>query len=161
SRLARGRALLAKRLTRCGVVLSAGALGTALAQGAASAALPARLVMSTARVAALVAAGQVAGSTPAGPLMKGGMKTMLMKELRLAACVVMVLVGLGAGGGGYQAGAGAGVAQAAPPDKPVSELEALRKENELLKLNLQVVLEKVRAQEAEVRGLRKELAGLQ
>src|SRR5262249_57363409 len=39
------------------------------------------------------------------------------------------------------------------------ELEALRKENELLKLNLQVVLEKVRAQEAEVRGLRKELAG--
>jgi WD40 repeat protein len=33
-------------------------------------------------------------------------------------------------------------------------VEALRKENELLKLNLQVVLEKVRAQEAELRTLK-------
>src|SRR5262249_17532266 len=39
-------------------------------------------------------------------------------------------------------------------EKPRSELEALRKENELLKLNLQVVLEKVRAQEAELHTLR-------
>src|SRR5262249_24271661 len=38
--------------------------------------------------------------------------------------------------------------------KPPSELEALRKENELLKLNLQIVLEKVRAQEAEVQAAR-------
>jgi hypothetical protein len=44
--------------------------------------------------------------------------------------------------------------QAAPEGKPASELEALRKENELLKLNLQVVLEKVRAQEAELKSLR-------
>src|SRR5262249_30049449 len=38
--------------------------------------------------------------------------------------------------------------------RPLTELEALRKENELLKLNLEVVLEKVRTQEAELRALR-------
>jgi hypothetical protein len=38
--------------------------------------------------------------------------------------------------------------------KPRSELEALRRENELLRLNLEVVLEKVRAQAAELRALR-------
>ena len=47
---------------------------------------------------------------------------------------------------------------AAPPDRPLNELEALRKENELLKLNLLVVLEKVRAQEAELHAVRKDLA---
>jgi hypothetical protein len=36
----------------------------------------------------------------------------------------------------------------------LSEVEALRRENEFLKLNLEVVLEKVRAQEAELRALR-------
>jgi DNA-directed RNA polymerase specialized sigma24 family protein len=51
------------------------------------------------------------------------------------------------------------VAPAEPQDwrpleaaKPVNELEALRKESELLQLNLQVVLEKARAQEIESRG---------
>src|SRR5262249_31166919 len=48
SRLARGRALLAKRLRRCGAVLSGGALVAALAGGGASAAPPAALVVSTA-----------------------------------------------------------------------------------------------------------------
>jgi hypothetical protein len=38
--------------------------------------------------------------------------------------------------------------------RAASELEKLRRENELLKLNLEVVLEKVRAQEAELRTLR-------
>jgi hypothetical protein len=65
---------------------------------------------------------------------------------------------MGAVGLGYRAGAGSGAALAAPPDKPLNELEALRKENELLRLNLQVVLEKVRAQEGEIQGLRKEVA---
>src|SRR6185295_9024154 len=58
----------------------------------------------------------------------------------------------------YVAGDRSGAAQAAPPDKPKNELEALRRENELLKLNLEVVLEKVRAQEAELQSVRKQLA---
>jgi RNA polymerase sigma factor (sigma-70 family) len=157
SRLARGRALLAKRLARCGVALSGGALAGVLSREA-SAAVSAHLVMSTAKAAALVAAGQVAAvSTTAVLLMKGVMKSMLLKKLRLVAGAVVVLLALGAVGVGYQAG-GSGSAQAAPPDRPVNEVEALRKENELLKLNLQVVLEKVRAQENEIRGLRKEVA---
>jgi RNA polymerase sigma factor (sigma-70 family) len=158
SRLAQGRTLLAKRLTKCGVALSGGALAVVLSQEVASATLPPGLVGSTARVAALMAAGQIgAASTTAALLMKGAMKTMLLKKLRVVAGAVVVVLALGAVGVGYRAG-GAGSAQAAPPDKPQNELEALRKENELLKLNLQVVLEKVRAQEHEIQGLRKEVA---
>jgi RNA polymerase sigma factor (sigma-70 family) len=159
SRLARGRTLLAKRLTNCGVVLSGGALAVALAQETASAALPGGLVCVTAKAAALVAAGQAAAvSTTAVLLMQGVMKAMLMKKLRVAVGAVLVLAALGLVGFGYRAGGGFGSAQAAPPDKPANELEALRNENELLKLNLLVVLEKVRAQEAELQTTRKDLA---
>jgi hypothetical protein len=63
---------------------------------------------------------------------------------------VMVTVALGASGFVYRASG-----EAAPAaGKPANELEALRRENDLLKLNLEVVLEKVRAQEAELRTLR-------
>jgi RNA polymerase sigma factor (sigma-70 family) len=159
SRLATGRQMLAKRLAGCGVALSGGALAVTLAQGTASAQVPLALAGSTVKASLLVAAGQAAGvSTPAAVLMKGVMKAMLLKKLRMAIGAVMVLVALGTVGIAYQAAVGAGAARAAPPDKPVSEMEALRKENELLKLNLQVVLEKVRAQENELQGLRKDLA---
>jgi RNA polymerase sigma factor (sigma-70 family) len=133
SRLARARTLLAKRLTRCGVVLSAAVLAGALCCGAASARMPTLLVSSTARAAMLLAAGQVAvATTPAALLMKEVMKAMLLKKLRLLAGAAMVLAALGAVGFGYQAGGGAGVAQAAGPPKPRNDLEALRRENELL-----------------------------
>ncbi len=159
SRLARGRTLLGKRLAGCGVALSGGAVAL-LSQGAASAQLPAALVVSTAKAAAIVAAGQVAGvSAPAVVLMQGVIKAMLLKKLRFVVGAALVLAALGAVGFGYQAGGGPGAAQAAPPDKPRTEVEALRRENELLKLNLEVVLEKVRAQEAELRDLRARPAG--
>jgi RNA polymerase sigma factor (sigma-70 family) len=162
SRLAAGRQMLAKRLASTGVALSGGAPAVALSQGAASAQVSAALVRSTARAAALVAAGQMAGvSAPAVLLMKEVMKVMFLKKLRLAVGTVMVLVALGAVGLGYQAAGGFGTAQAAPPDKPRSEVEALRRENELLKLNLDVVLEKVRAQETELRALRAQAAEAQ
>jgi RNA polymerase sigma factor (sigma-70 family) len=155
SRLARGRTLLAKRLTKCGVALSGGALAVALAQETASGALPAGLVNSTARAGVMMAAGQVgAVSTTALLLMKGVMKMMLLKKVRLVVGAVVVLAALGLASLGYHEGGGSGAAQAAPPDKPRNELEALRKENELMKLNLLVVLEKVRAQEEEIRELR-------
>jgi RNA polymerase sigma factor (sigma-70 family) len=159
SRLSRGRALLAKRLSARGLGLSGGALVLALTADATSAKVPAILVMKTAKVAALVAAGHTAAlSMPAVLLMKEVMKAMLLKKLRLAVGAVLVLVALGVVGFGYQASAGSGAAQAAPPDQPRNELEALRRENELLKLNLEVVLEKVRAQGHEIQSLRKEVA---
>jgi RNA polymerase sigma factor (sigma-70 family) len=162
SRLATARQMLARRLARCGLALSGGALAAALSQGATSAQVPAALVSATAKAALLVAAGQMtAVSTPAVVLMKGVMKAMLLKKLRLAVGAVLVLVALGAVGLASQAGGASGAPPADKPDKPANELEALRKENELMKLNLQVVLEKVRAQEAELQTVRKELAAAQ
>lgn len=61
---------------------------------------------------------------------------------------------LGVGGLVYNAELVPGVASAADGTKPKTELEALRKENELLKTNLQVTLEKIQAQEAELLQLR-------
>jgi hypothetical protein len=86
---------------------------------------------------------------PATELVTGVMKAMPVKQVKLTIGTVMAAAVLGALGLAYQAG-GSGSAHAAPPGKPVSEVEALRKENELLKLNLQIVLEKVSAQEAQL-----------
>ncbi len=160
SRLAAGRRALAKRLAGCGFALSAGALAAALAEGSASAQVTAGLASGTAKAAALVAAGEAAAlSAPAAVLMKGVMRAMLVKRLRLLVGAVVVLAALGLVGLGYREGGGPGAARAAPPEKPRDELEALRKENELLKLNLLVVLEKVRAQETEIHDLRTRPAG--
>jgi hypothetical protein len=79
---------------------------------------------------------------------------MFLKKLSLLAAVLVVTAALGVGGLAYRAGSQAVAADKPAPGKPPSELEALRKENELLRLNLQVVLEKVRAQEAELQQLR-------
>ena len=73
---------------------------------------------------------------------------------------VLVVAALGAGGVVYQSETvWAGQAEQAGKTKPRSEVEALRRENELLKLNLEVVLEKVRAQEKELRELREAAQG--
>jgi hypothetical protein len=143
--------MLARRLARCGLTLSGGALATALTDGA-SAAVPAALVVSTVKTAALVAAGQAAAvTTPAAALMREVVKAMFVAKLKVVVAVAMVAVALGASGFVYCA-SGEDAAPAA--GKPRNELEALRRENELLKLNLEVVLEKVKAQEAELRTLR-------
>jgi RNA polymerase sigma factor (sigma-70 family) len=155
-RLTTARRLLAGRLARYGLPLAGGALAATLAQHTASACPPTPLIVSTTKAAMLVAAGNLAAAGKVAALTEGVLKTMFLTKLKLAVGVALVAVALGAGGFVYQAGSGPGAAQAAPPEssKSPTELEALRKENELLKLNLQVVLEKVRAQEAELRTLR-------
>ena len=90
--------------------------------------------------------------------MKGVMKAMLLKKLRLVVGTVMVLVALGALGLGYQANGGSGAARRRRRTGRRMSWRLCRKENELLKLNLQVVLEKVRAQETEIQGLHKQVA---
>jgi RNA polymerase sigma factor (sigma-70 family) len=156
SRLATARAMLAKRLTRAGVTLAGGVWTAAMMEGTAQAQIPVALVWSTARAAALIAAGHqvAAASAPAAVLMKGVLKAMLIKKLvQTMVGVVTVTAALGIAGVGYRVAGFGGAAQAA--DKPVSEVDALRKEVELLKLNLQIVLEKVRAQQTELQTLRK------
>jgi RNA polymerase sigma factor (sigma-70 family) len=102
-RLARGRKLLARRLTSRGVVLSAGSLAVAVSQHGASAGLPTWLVQSTVKAASLVAAGQtaVAGVVPVkvAVLMEGVMKAMLITKLKTAtvALLVVTVVATGAG----------------------------------------------------------------
>jgi hypothetical protein len=80
---------------------------------------------------------------------------MFLSKLKVVVGVALVVVALGAGGVAYRSAD----AQTVQPSrraegKPQTELEALRREVELLRLNLLVVLEKVRAQEAELRTLR-------
>src|SRR6516162_740498 len=60
SRLARARAMLARRLTRRGVVFSGGSAAAVLSAGSASASAPPALVASTIKAASLLAAGQAA-----------------------------------------------------------------------------------------------------
>src|SRR5262249_40586707 len=78
SRLSRARALLAKKLARHGISLSAGSLAAALAEGGASAGVPAALIAATTKVAGVVAARQaVVGavvSTQVAVLSEGVMK---------------------------------------------------------------------------------------
>jgi RNA polymerase sigma factor (sigma-70 family) len=86
-RLARGRKLLARRLARQGVALSAGALVAALAPDAAAAGVPAALVHSTINVANLVAVGQatVAGTVPAtvAALLQGVETSLALARMKL------------------------------------------------------------------------------
>jgi RNA polymerase sigma factor (sigma-70 family) len=148
SRLAAGRRMLAERLTRRGLVFSGGALAAAITPGAASAHAPAALVWSTTKAATLVAAGQLAVvSTPAAALARGVLDSMFLAKMKLILGAVVLMTALGSGSVVYRA-----VAQAPAPE--AKSLEALRLENELLKLNLNVVLEKVRAQENELRDLK-------
>jgi RNA polymerase sigma factor (sigma-70 family) len=102
TRLSRGRAMLARRLTRQGVALSPAALAIVLSQNAASASLPATLAISTTKAAALLAAG----TAPAGmisahvaTLTNAVLKTMLLTKLKIATAILVLvpLVVVGAG----------------------------------------------------------------
>jgi RNA polymerase sigma factor (sigma-70 family) len=154
-RLTAGRRLLAQRLTRRGVVLSGGAVATALTSGV-SPALPAGLAKLTARAAVLVAGGQAAALvSPAVILMNQVLRSMLMTKLKIGVAVLMLIV---CGGGvAYRA---TGQSPKAEP-RAVSEFELLRREIELLRLRVERVQEQVQNQQAELRALRGVSAGPQ
>jgi RNA polymerase sigma factor (sigma-70 family) len=152
SRLTRARRLLGRRLARHGLPLTASALAAALAEGA-SAALPSWLVSSTVKAAVLIAVGPAA-ATPAVALMKEVSQAMLMTKLKMTVAGVMVATLLGVSGLVYRAAGQVAPGEGRLAAKPRTELEALRHEVELLKFNLEVVLEKCRAQENELRALR-------
>ncbi len=95
-RLARGRQMLARRLGRRGVTLSAAALGAVLAQKAASAAVPATLAAATAKTGALLAVG--AGVIPASvaALMSATFKSLLLNKVTSTVSLSLAaLVGMG------------------------------------------------------------------
>jgi RNA polymerase sigma factor (sigma-70 family) len=94
-RLARARIMLAKRLTRRGVALSGGALAAVLCQQAASAGVPASVVVSTIKAATLLAAGKAAAtgaiSLKVAALTEGVMKAMLFTKLKTVLAVMLIL----------------------------------------------------------------------
>jgi RNA polymerase sigma factor (sigma-70 family) len=98
SRLMRARTILAKRLARHGLPVSAGVLAAVLTQQPASAGVPASVIHATIKAASLFAAGQAAGaiSLPVATLTEGVLKMMLLKKLtHLATAVILTcLVGL-------------------------------------------------------------------
>jgi RNA polymerase sigma factor (sigma-70 family) len=101
-RLARARAMLAKRLVRRGLVVSRGSLVAALAQSAASANVPTSAVVATIKSASLVAAGQAAAgviSVNVAALTEGVLKTMLLTKLKSATAVALLIAILSAGVG--------------------------------------------------------------
>jgi uncharacterized protein (TIGR03067 family) len=105
SRLARARALLAKRLARRGVVFS-GSVAAVLSARSASASAPPALVASTIKAASLLAAGQAAGvlSTKVAALTEGLVQAMFVTRIN-SVLVVVLVVGLafaGAAGLLYQ-----------------------------------------------------------
>jgi RNA polymerase sigma factor (sigma-70 family) len=105
-RLARGRAMLAKRLTRRGLPLSGAVLGAVLSQNAATAqaaGVPVPLVLSTVKAAALAVAGQTAAGSivpqQVTAIAEGVMKVMLVARLKIVFIWVLLfgIVCLGAG----------------------------------------------------------------
>jgi RNA polymerase sigma factor (sigma-70 family) len=95
-RLARGREMLRARLTRRQVALSAGVLGTALADNALAEGLPAALTTATVRAALLFAAGEAAAagiSAPAVNLAHGALKALALARLKLLAIALLLAVG--------------------------------------------------------------------
>jgi RNA polymerase sigma factor (sigma-70 family) len=92
SRLARARTLLAKRLSRHGLLMPSGALAAVLAQSASSASVPTPVMTSTINTATLFAAGQgVAGVLPpqVAALTAGVLKAMMLTKLKTAMGVLL------------------------------------------------------------------------
>jgi RNA polymerase sigma factor (sigma-70 family) len=101
-RLARARALLARRLSRRGVTLSGGALAALLARDA-TASVPA-VAAATVKAGVALASGLTPGvSAQTAALTEGVIKTMLLKKIRLVAMVLLVVVGLAAVSTGHLA----------------------------------------------------------
>jgi hypothetical protein len=99
-RLAEARKLLQRRLARRGLTLSAALCVTALAQDAAAAALPAKLVTATVKAAMhYMLKGTIAGvvSKEVAALVQGVARTMVAAKMKLAA-VLLVAVGIAGAG---------------------------------------------------------------
>jgi RNA polymerase sigma factor (sigma-70 family) len=101
SRLARARALLARRLAHRGLTLSAGALAVALAPQAVSAFLPVRLAGSTIKAALGAAAGHAAApgcvSAEVAALTEGVLKAMLLTKVKTVLALGVLVAILGGG----------------------------------------------------------------
>jgi RNA polymerase sigma factor (sigma-70 family) len=102
-RLARGRKMLAKRLTRRGVVLSAGSLAVVLSEKAAAACVSPSLAIATVQAAVAIAAGKTLAtsviSAKVAALTEGVLQAMFLSKLKTVTAVLLVLAMATLGGG--------------------------------------------------------------
>jgi RNA polymerase sigma factor (sigma-70 family) len=102
TRLTRGRAQLARRLTKHGLTLSGSVIAAMVVQGTTSAGVPASLVFSTVQTATAVAAGQTAAtgiiSAKVALLTERVVKTMLIAKLKALTVLLAAGIVLGTGG---------------------------------------------------------------
>jgi RNA polymerase sigma factor (sigma-70 family) len=116
TRLSRGRVILAQRLARKGLALTAGGLALGLSRQAIATGMSSSLVSATVRAAtdyAACPAAAAAVSVRVAALTEGVLKTMLLTRLKAIAALALVLGLLGTG-------LGTGLLQvpAAPQDEP-------------------------------------------
>jgi RNA polymerase sigma factor (sigma-70 family) len=113
--LSRGRALLAKRLSRHSLTVTGAVLAAAASEKVAAAAVPVSLLSSTVKAATSVAAGSAATgliSAKVAALTEGVLKAMLLTKLKIATVLLLVVGILGVSLGGLtpmavvQAGSG-------------------------------------------------------
>jgi hypothetical protein len=156
-RLAQAKKLLSRKLSRYGTV----AVGTLLAEGAASACLSPVLRASTAK--AVLTAGAVPAKVLA--LTEGVLKAMLLTKLKITVCAgaLIVLAGVGATGLTYRATAQGAARESQPQAETrrsqADDLEALRLEIEALRKSLQATRERVKTLEGEVSELKRKSGG--
>jgi RNA polymerase sigma-70 factor (ECF subfamily) len=104
SRLAKARAMLAKRMARDGLAVSAGSVVAGLAPGVSRARVPTSMVSSTVAAASHLVAGRAMGgivSAKVAALVDGALKAMLIAKLRTLTAVVVLCGVLGAGLGAF------------------------------------------------------------
>ncbi|HMF17193.1 MAG TPA: sigma-70 family RNA polymerase sigma factor, partial [Gemmataceae bacterium] len=136
SRLMRARLMLAKRLTRRGVVFSGGSLAAVLSAASASASAPPALVASTIKATSLLGIGKAAAagvlSAKVAALTEGVVRAMFLAKLKTVTCALALTVLVGLGGVALVPGSGnmpAAGAATAPQDggdaKPDGEAQKL------------------------------------
>jgi RNA polymerase sigma factor (sigma-70 family) len=128
-RLSRARAMLARRLSRPGVILSGGALAMQLAQDTASASVPTQLIGSTAQAASLFAMGRAVSagmvSAKVAALTGEVLKIMLLSKIKTVTVALLVGFSLAAGGIGlaFRAWADEGHTRANDRDRILEKLQ--------------------------------------
>jgi RNA polymerase sigma factor (sigma-70 family) len=147
NRLEKGRRLLARRLARRGVTLSAAAAGVLLAQEAAATTLPTSLAAATVQAAAGAAVGPLSTgliSASVVSLTQEVLRAMFLNKLKIV-LVFLVAALLASVGAGMALGPSADAQEtrtekpAPPPGAPDGEKEKLAKENQRLKEELQAL----------------------
>jgi RNA polymerase sigma-70 factor (ECF subfamily) len=138
SRLASGRALLAKRLTRHGLCLTAVTVAQGLAQSAVPPTMPQSLLASAVKAAATVAAGQEVATVMSAKviaLAERVVQAMLiakLKTLPTALCALAVVAGAGVLCSYPRLRAGQDKVPAAPPAVVLASDEKPKTDKELL-----------------------------